>query len=179
MKWLGPHAFAIVAAGALLAGFSGCKVQKGDGANKKLDMETPLGSVHLNTQVDPKDTGLAVYPGATRAEDDGKHAANFSIDSSLFGAKVVTIKYHSDDSPDKVLDFYRKQLRAYGEVSECHGKVDIAGSEARCHPSGLGEETNLLTGTQERRHVVSVKTDGKGSKFALVYLQTHRGSGTL
>jgi hypothetical protein len=179
MKWsLYPHAFAIVAAGALLAGFWGCKVQKGDGANKKLDMETSVGSVHLNTQVDPKDTGLAVYPGATRTEEDDKHAANFSIDSSLFGAKLVAIKYHSDDSPEKVLDFYRKQLRAYGEVTECHGKVDIAGSEARCL-SGLGEETNLLTGTQERRHVVSVKADGKGSKFALMYLQTHRGSGPL
>ena len=158
----------------------GCKVQKkGEGANKKVDIDTPLGSLHVNTQVDPRDTGMAVYPGATPAEDrESKHAANFSLDSSLFGAKVVAVKYHSDDSPDKLLEFYRTQLKAYGEVTECHGNVDIAGNEVRCH-SGFSEETNLLTGTQERRHMVSVKPDGKGSQFALVYLQTHRGNGAL
>jgi hypothetical protein len=171
----------MVLAGALLAALAGCTIQKkGEGADKKVDIETPIGSLHVNTQVDPKDTGLAVYPGATRAEEDGsKHAANLSIDSSLFGAKVVAIKYHSDDPPDKLLDFYRKQLKAYGEVTECHGSVTFVHGRMLCENKGLREETNLVTGTEERRHIVSVKPEGKGSRFALVYVQTRGEKGTL
>jgi hypothetical protein len=171
----------VVLAGALLAALCGCKVQKkGEGANKKVDIETPVGSLHVNTQVDPKDTGLAVYPGAARAEEDAsKHAANLSMDNSLFGVKVVAIKYRSDDPPDKLLDFYRKQLKSYGDVSECHGSVSFEKGNMRCHETGLREEINLVAGTEERHHIVSVRSDGGGSKFALVYVQTRGERGTL
>jgi hypothetical protein len=171
----------VVLAVALLAALCGCTVQKkGEGADKKVDIETPVGSLHVNTQVDPKDTGLAVYPGATRAEDEEKkHAANLSIDSSLFGAKVVAIKYRSDDPPDKLLDFYRKQLKSYGDVSECHGSVSFEKGNMRCHETGLREETNLVAGTEERHHIVSVRSAGDGSKFALVYVETRGERGTL
>jgi len=182
-RLLSLHTFVVVVlAAVLLAGLCGCKVHKqGEGANKKVDIETPVGSLHVNTQVDPKDTGLEVYPGATRAEDgeDRKHAANLSIDSSVFGAKVVVIKYHSDDPPDKLLDFYRKQLKPYGEVSECHGSVSFDRGNMRCHETGLRGETNLVAGVEERHHIVSVKPDGKGSNFALVYVQTRGEKGTL
>jgi len=171
----------VVLAGALLAALCGCTIQKqGEGSNKKVDIQTPVGSLHVNTQVDPKDTGLAVYPGATRAEeDDSKHAANLSMDSSLFGVKVVAIKYRSDDPPDKLLDFYRKQLRAYGDVSECRGSVSFENGNLRCREAGLGEETSLVTGAEQRHHIVSVKPQGKGSNFALVYVQTRGEKGTL
>jgi hypothetical protein len=177
---LSQHAFVIVSlAGALLAGPCGCKVHKqGEGANKKVDIETPVGSLHVNTQVDPKDTGIEVYPGATRAEDEErKHAANLSLDSALAGMKLVAIKYRSDDPPEKVLDFYRKQLKAYGEVSECHGSVSFEHGNMRC--TGLSNDTNLVAGTEDRHRIVSVKPEGKGSNFALVYLQTRGERGTL
>ena len=172
-----PALFGLVVAGALLCG---CKVQKQDeGANKKVDISTPVGSLHVNTQVDPKDTGIAVYPGATRAEDDeSKHAANLSIDSSVFGVKVVAIKYHSDDPPDKLLGFYRKQLRAYGDVTECHGSVTFERGNMICKGSESPNETHLVTGTEERHHIVSVKPDGGGSKFSLVYVRTRGEKGT-
>lgn len=171
----------LLLAGALLAGLCGCNIRKqGEGANKKVDIETPVGSLHVNTQVDPKDTGLAVYPGAIRAEDEEKkHAANLAMDSSLFGLKVVAIRYRSDDPPDKLFDFYRRQLKAYGEVSECHGSVGFEHGNMRCHETGLREETNLVTGTEERHHIVSIKPEGKGSKFALLYVQTRGEKGTL
>ncbi|MFI5088811.1 MAG: hypothetical protein ACHP7P_01975 [Terriglobales bacterium] len=181
-RFLSLHALVVVAlAGALLAGLSRCTIQKkGEGANKKVDIDTPVGSLHVNTQVDPKDTGLAVYPGATRAEDeDRKHAANLSIDSSVFGAKVVAIKYRSDDPPDKLLDFYRKQLKSYGDVSECHGSISFDRGNMRCHETGLRGETNLVAGVEERHRIVSIKPEGKGSNFALVYVQTRGEKGTL
>ena len=189
--FLSRYAFvAAVLAGALLVGLSGCKIQKqGEGANKKVDIETPVGSLHVNTQADPKDTGMAVYPGATPAADEeGKHGANVGIDSSLFGVKIVAVKYHSDDPPEKLLDFYRKQLKSYGDVSECHGSVSFSGGHVVCHQTGSRNETNLVTGanetslvtgTEERHHVVSVKPEGGGSKFALVYIQTRGEKGTL
>ena len=171
---LSPHWLSLIAlAGVLLAGLCGCKVQKqGEGANKKVDIETPVGSLRVNTDVDPRDTGLAVYPGAVRAaEDEGsKHAANLSLGNSLFGVKVVAIKYHSDDPPDKLLDFYRKQLKAYGEVTECHGSVSFVRGKMICE-NGSRNETNLVSGTEDRHRVVSVKPDGTGSQFGLIYVQ--------
>jgi hypothetical protein len=170
---LSPHWLSLIAlAGVLLACLCGCKVQKqGEGANKKVDIETPVGSFHVNTQVDPKDTGLAVYPGATRAEDEEhKHAANLTMDSSLFGMKVVAVKFHSDDPPEKLVDFYRNQLKAYGEVTECRGNAAIVHGKVNCLHEGSGYD--LVAGTEERHHAVSVKPDGKGSTFELVYIQT-------
>ena len=90
---------------------------------------------------------------------------------------MVAIKYRSDDPPDKMLDFYRKQLKAYGEVSECHGSVSFEHGKMRC--TGLSSETNLVAGTEDRHRIVSVKPEGKGSNFALVYVQTRGERGTL
>jgi hypothetical protein len=167
-----PRFFSLIAlAGALLGG---CKVQKtGEGANKKVDIETPLGSMHVNTEVDPRDTGLDVYPGATRAaeQEGSRHAANLSIDNSLFGVKVVAIKYRSDDPPDKLLAFYRKRLKSYGDVSECHGSVTFVRGNMVCKGTGTPDETNLVSGTEDRHRIVSVKPDGSGSQFALIYVQ--------
>jgi len=180
---LSSHWLSLIAlAGVLLACLCGCKVQKqGEGANKKVDIETPVGSLHVNTDVDPRDTGLAVYPGAVRAAEDAgsKHAANLSLGNSLFGVKVVAIKYHSDDPPDKLLDFYRKQLKAFGDVSECGGSVTFVRGSVVCKTGGTPGETNLVTGTEERHHAVSVKPDGKGSTFELVYIQTRGEKETL
>ena len=169
---------AIVLAGVSLCG---CKIQKqGEGANKKVDIETPVGSLHVNTQVDPKDTGLEVYPGATRAEDEEKkHAANLSLDSSVGGVKLVAIKYRSDDPPEKLLEFYRKQLKAYGDVLECHGSFSFVHGDMHCREGGSRDETNLVAGTEERHRIVSVKSEGKGSNFALIYVQVRGEKGTL
>jgi hypothetical protein len=173
---LGKCSCCVLLGGSLFAFLSGCKVQKtGEGENKKVDIETPMGSLHVNTQVDPKDTGMEVYPGATPAEDgDSKHGGNVNIDSSLFGARVVTVKYRSSDPPEKLLEFYRKQLKSFGEVTECRGKVTFVNGRMLCRTWGSGDETNLVTGDEDRRHVVSVKPDGSGSRFVLLYQQVRR-----
>jgi hypothetical protein len=33
----------------------------------------------------------------------------------------------------------------------------------------------LKVGTEDNQHIVAVKPDGKGSRFALVYVRTHAG----
>ncbi|HEY5162855.1 MAG TPA: hypothetical protein VII81_07550, partial [Terriglobales bacterium] len=119
----------ILAAFALfwLAGCSIHEQKSADNKDKKVEIKTPFGDLKVNTEVDVKETGLPVYPGARQAardQNDSK-SANVNISVGSFGLKVVAVKFESDDSPDKVLAFYRDKVKAYGgKYLECHG-LDI------------------------------------------------------
>src|SRR4051794_8393765 len=124
-----PILIAMVAAFALLAGCSIHEQKSADNKDKKVDIKTPFGNLKVNNQVDPKDTGLPVYPGARQVahNDHDSDAANVNISVGDFSLKVVAVKFESDDSPDKVLSFYRDKVKAYGasgKYLECHG-LDI------------------------------------------------------
>src|SRR5262245_58815621 len=107
----------------LLFALIACSVheQKQADGNKKVDIQTPFAQIHVGTDTDAKDTGLGAYPGAKLKsdEDDDKHRANVHIGGEDFGIHVVAASYTSDDPPDKVIDFYRKDLKRYGNVLEC------------------------------------------------------------
>ena len=112
-----------------LLALAGCSVtthDKGNGKKDDVDIKTPFGSLSVKEGAsDVKDTGLSPYPGARVAksddDDDRHHSANVNISSSLFGLKVVALKYESDDPSDKVLSFYRKEMGKYGKVVDCTG----------------------------------------------------------
>lgn len=172
---------------ALLLG--GCSIheQKEEGGNKKVDIKTPFAEIHVGTDTDAKDTGLSAYPGAKPKtdSDSDKHRANVQIGGEDFGLKVVTASFTSDDSPEKVIDFYRKDLKKYGNVLECpkgikenHGKDE---SEIKCSDSGREEpgKLDLAVGIPEKQRIVSVKPDGKGTEFSLVYIQINGKRETL
>jgi len=78
MKWttLGKAA-GLVAGTAILGLLAGCRihVDKGNnGEEKTVQVDTPFGGVHVNTdQVSAADIGLPVYPGAQAVSKDGKH----------------------------------------------------------------------------------------------------------
>ena len=187
----------ILAAFALLW-LAGCSIheqrnsEKGD---KKVEIKTPFGNLKVNTEVDAKETGLPVYPGARRAidSDNDKHSANVNINSPMFALKVVAVKFESDDSPDKVLAFYRDKVKAYGgKYLECHGlDINVNGGgfsdndddkekELTCGKhEGHGDSTELKAGTPDRQHIVSVKPKGNGSEFALVYVNKHGKRGEI
>ena len=164
----------------------------GAGENKKVDIDTPLGGIHVNEQVDARDTGLAVYPGARqkpKTSSDEK-AANVNISSSFFGVKVVAIEYESDDSPNKVIAFYQDQLKKYGNVIECHtsklcGDLTVKAGDKNSHEpvtckgGNSGNVVELKVGTEDNQHLVSVEPSGKGSDFALVYVQTRGKEGEI
>ncbi len=171
-----PRLIAVLLFAAVLLRLAGCNVHKqGEGKNEKVDINTPIGSLHINKQPDPKEIGLPLYPGATPASEKSDEGANVNIDSSMFGVHVVAMKYASNDDPAKVLDFYRKQLKTYGEVEECDGDFAVTAQKngaqsARCtHNHG---KTELAAGTDDRRRFVSVKPQAKGCSFELVYVQT-------
>jgi len=165
-----------------------CTIHKeGEGENKKVDIETPVGGLHVGKDADAKEVGLSVYPGARlkQKSDDGEEkSANLSFSTDAFGLKVVAIEYESDDSPDKILNYYSNELKKYGKVVQCKGDGVSAsihsesGSEELTCEDSKGSGTELKAGNKANQHLVSVKPRDKGSDFALVYIRT-RGKDTI
>ena len=187
---------AVAVAAMLLLAACSVNVKKNEsGEDKKVDIETPFGGVHVNKDADVRDTGLDVYPGARKKADthDGEEkSANVNISTGAFGLKVVAIEFQSDDPPDKLIAFYKTQLKKYGNVIECHsskhgGDVNVnAGHDHKhdsnkpvsCDGGDSGKIIELKVGTEDNQHLVSIEPDGKGSSFALVYVKT-RGDETI
>ncbi len=180
----------------LLAGCS-VNVKKGkNGEEQNVDIRTPVGGIHVNTDAAVHDTGLPPYPGARekpKGSDNDGNKANVNISSSFFGVKVVALEFLSDDPPEKVATFYRGQLKKYGGVLECHtsnrhgdpGDVDVnLGKDGDNHDNRLscehggGSTLELKVGTKDNQHIVSISPQekGKGTDFALVYVQTRGGN---
>lgn len=183
-----------IAMGALLVliGLSGCSISHSkDGGQKDVDIRTPLGSISVHKGVsDPKATGLALYPGAELKKDmgDNEGGANVDISSSFFGVKVVALKYQSNDSPDKVLTFYRKEMARYGKVVDCTGGFNMnfrhrdQDAEVTCSGhAGSGHEykEELKVGTENNQRIVAVRPSGSGSEFALVYVRAWDDKSTM
>jgi hypothetical protein len=173
---------------ALIASLSACSVnvKKGEnGEEKQVDINTIAGGIHVNKDADVADTGLPVYPGAQlkpKANDQDGNRANVNLSAFGFGLKVVALDYLSDDPPAKIQKFYSDQLNKYGKVLECHTtdfdmdvKMDDkskGSNELTCEES-KGSTVELKVGKKDDQHVVSIKPNGKGSEFSLVYLKTH------
>lgn len=174
--------------GAML--ISGCSVnvkKEANGQDKQVNIKTLVGGIHVSQDADVADTGLSVYPGAhiVKKDSDGDDkSANVNISGFGYGIKVVALEYESDDSPAKLIDFYRDQLKRYGNVLECHtsSHLDVnanlsentrSDSHALTCDSGHGNNVELKVGTRENQHIVAVEPEGRGSKFSLVYVRTH------
>ena len=67
-----------------------------NGSDKNVDIQTPVGDLHVGNDVDVRDAGLSVYPGAQLKpkKDDDDSSANLSISTSAFGLKVVAAEIH-------------------------------------------------------------------------------------
>jgi hypothetical protein len=159
--------------------------KEANGQDKQVDIDTPVGGVHVSKQADISDVGLAVYPGARMKEkdSDGDKSANVNISGFGYGIKVVALEFESDDAPAKVLSFYKDQLKKYGNVLECHTShlnLDMKmgrrsgndSSELTCE-GDQGGNIELKVGRKDDQHIVAVEPQGKGSSFSLVYVRTH------
>lgn len=174
---------------ALMFLLTACSIheQKQEGGNKKVDIQVPFAQIHVGTDTDAKDTGLTSYPGAKPKQDrdNDKQRANISIGGDDFGLRVVVASFTSEDSPEKVIDFYRKDLKRFGTVLECKkGITENKGhdeSELRCSDHGSEEpgKLDLAVGVPEKQRIVSVKPNGQGAEFSLVYVQVKGKKETL
>jgi len=187
-------AFLLFTALLCLGTLCGCSVKTHENENGKkndVDIKSPFGSLSVREgHTDVKDTGLPAYPGARlkKDEDEDRNNANVNISSPLFGVKVVAVKFESDDTPDKVLSFYRKEMGKYGKVVDCtggfglnfHGHRDKdAPVTCEGHDSGHEYKEELKVGTESNQRVLAIKPRGSGSEFAVVYVKTWEGSSNM
>lgn len=167
---------------------SACSVnvkKEQDGQDKQVDIDTPVGGIHVSKGANVADVGLPVYPGARLKQNDSDgndKSANVNISSFGFGLKVVALEYQSDDSAAKLVAYYKDELKKYGKVLECHTShfevnPDMKGSDHGSHEltceGSNGSDIELKVGTKENQHIVAVKPEDHGSSFSLVYVRTH------
>jgi hypothetical protein len=174
------------------------KKESTESGDKNVTISTPFGGMHVKTdEVSAKDTGLQAYPGARLVpkRDNNDSKANVDIDTPWFGLKVVALKYESDDSPEKIWEFYKKDMAQYGRVLECKpGSSDLkiekknkddltcekGHSKARTQRVDMpASDMELRVGTDQRMRVVGFTPSGKGTQFSLVYVVTREGRETL
>ena len=153
--------------------------------HKGVDVRSSVGDLHVGDDADAKKVGVPLYPGARpKVDDKNDSQANLSILTEAFGMKLVVANYVSDDTPSKIVDFYRDKLKRYGKVLECHSsthinmdfktdKSDKSDSDDLTCEEHDGNNIELKVGSKENQHIVSVEPNGKGSSFALVYVRTH------
>ena len=183
-------ALVIASVAALLLAACSVNVSDKDKKNGKVDIQTPLASLKVNTdEKSATDNGIPVYPGAhlRPAENGDNHAANVNIGAMGFGLKVVAAEYETGDSPEKVKAFYQDKLKTFGDVLVCSGHS--GGSDVNIHSKGEGEKLSckgthgdgweIKAGTSEDEHLVSIEPRGSGTRFGTVLVQTHGKEGTL
>ena len=173
-----------------LIALAGCSVSthEKDGKKHDVDIKTPFGSLSVKEgATNVRDTGMALYPGARERKDPGEdnHSANVNFSSSMLGVKVVAMKFESDDSSDKVLAFYRKEMGKYGKVVDCtgggfnmnfHHRDKDAEVTCEGHVAGDRDYREVLkVGTENNQRIMAVKPRSSGSEFTLVYAHVWEG----
>jgi len=175
---------------------SACSINVNKDDNKEgakhVDIKSPLGDLHVSEQADIRDAGLNLYPGATPApkdKDDDEKSANVNLALPGFQLKVVAAEFLSSDAPGKITAYYDKELQKFGKPIQCNGAYDSGGhvdshgkddlsKPVACDKSDGGESLELKVGTEGNQHIVAVKPNGKGTRFALVYVRMHTGKDT-
>ena len=185
---------------ALAAGMAGCRIQTEKGPNgedKKVQIDTPFGGIHVNTdQTTAADLGLPVYPGATLAKNDDHHkSADVQMGFGEWVLRVKAVSYQTPDSQDKVTAFYKKELGRYGNVITCQGNSpvgtpaitteglscadDSKHTKVQIDRGDYGTGKNSLelkAGSKRHQHIVGFENPKAGkTRFALVALDLPSG----
>jgi hypothetical protein len=191
-KMFNCSAIAKLALGALFAALCVLPACSINGNDKKdgeahVDIKSPIGDLHVSEQADIRDAGLTLYPGAKPAPKEGgddKKSANVNLSLPGFSLKVVAAEFVSGDSPEKIIAYYNKDLQKYGKPIQCHGAWSDVDSNAdkdevskpvSCGNNNGGDAVELKVGTEGNQHIVSIKPNSQGTRFALVYVRMHTG----
>jgi hypothetical protein len=193
----------MLAVAVLVTGLAGCRVRVDkdkNGDEKRVQVDTPFGGVHVNTdQTTAADLGLPAYPGAELIRDDDKHeSADVHLGFGQWELRVRAVSYASADPQDKVVAFYKQALGRYGEVLTCRnhqpvGSPKITSEGLTCeedqkgakveingHKNGFGHDTELelKAGSKRHQHGVGFEEpkDGK-TRFAMVEVDLPADSG--
>lgn len=178
---------AVFAAASLMA-LGACSVSHNrNEKGETVVIKTPAGGMTVNDAADPKAIGLNVYPNSRPHHDNDKDSGSVNMD--MFGMKIVVASYDTDEAPDKVAQFYSKDIQKYGNVLQCksegmrfnpransgeqwgceHGEA----TDVKAAATGGGLE--LKAGSKNDMHIVAVKPSGSGTEYALVYIRMGKG----
>lgn len=79
------------------------------GKQQEVSIQTPLGSLEVNHELNEASLGLPIYPGATRLNDQDSATVNIDI-ADQAKVRVLAGKFQSPDSIDKITAFYHDRL---------------------------------------------------------------------
>jgi hypothetical protein len=185
----------IAALGAGLAaslGLAGCRVhvdKDANGKEKKVQVDTPFGGVHVNTdQLSASDLGLPLYPGAELVTGDDKHkSADVHLGFGEWQLRVKAVSYGTPDNREKVVAFYKKALTRFGDVITCNGNSPIGtptvthegltcedngnNNKVQLDENDFRQDFQLKAGSKRHQHIVGFENSkGDRTQFALVAL---------
>jgi hypothetical protein len=171
---------------------TGCSISVKDHDKKKgsedVSIKSPIGALNVQTdKVNPADTGMSVFPGSTlkpKDEHNGDNKANVDINTPWFGLKVVAVTYTTDAPVDKVWGYYRDEMsKKWGKPLECRSgspdmdkkkqnknDLDCREQDHGMHIDADDSKMQLKVGTEDRQHIVALKTDGGKTQYSLVYV---------
>ena len=174
--------------GALIVTSLGMAAQEKDKSGVNVTVTgkdgSDVGGLIISAQATAKEAGLPLYPGAKphKDEKDDSSGAKLGLWGTTFGFKLVALKMESEDSQDKVAAYYQKALAKYGKVLNCsdnsQSQADKDKNESskkltcgddRPDPGGM----LFKAGSKEKQRIVSVKPNGAGCIFSIVYLEAH------
>ncbi len=138
--------------------------------------------ITFSKQATPKEVGLPAYPGARLRKDEKDDSASVQMGlwGGSFGFKLAVMKMESNDTPEKIAEFYKKALAKYGSVLNCSDPSQKAGAKDKAGSSNKLEceddkpekgELLFKAGTKEKQHIVAIQPNGQGSRFQMVYLE--------
>ena len=175
--WLGRAVPAIVMGLILSAAAMPLAAQDKKGSDTNKSDNDSVGFI-ASKNASAKEIGLPLYPGSRRHKDDSDDSSSVQLGAwgGSYGFKLLVLKMESDDTPEKVAAFYRKALSKYGKVLNCS---DAGTAEKEKSSNGLDcdsdqpekGETVLKSGTKETQHIASIKANGGGSVYDLVFIE--------
>ena len=132
--------------------------------------------------------GVKLFPGASerpgRTRYDQKKGA-VSLED-VIASNVAADVFVSSQPPDRVLSFYRSELKRLGAVTECHGganprvhvrvDADSVSDPSACHifDFGIGD-TELKAVRNGEQFIVAIGETEHGTEFAIVHVESaHR-----
>lgn len=176
---------------AVLAFFSiaGCRVhvdKSANGDSKDVQVDTPFGGVHVNTdQTTAADLGLPVYPGAQAVTEGDEHkSADVHLGFGQWELRVQVASYSTPDTQQQVIAFYKKALGRYGDVLTCKDNVAVGSPAVTAEGLACNDSNNpkvhaqfgdygleLKAGSLRHQHIVGLESPKSGqTRFALVAL---------
>jgi hypothetical protein len=173
------------------------KEKEGKEGSKNVSINSSLGNLKVRTdEVNPADTGLTVYPGSQLKPKDDRNndnKANVDINTPWFGLKVVALTYTTDESPEKVWNYYRDEMtKKWGKPLECKSgstdldkkkqnknDLDCREEQSGIHIDADNSRMELKVGTEDRQHVVAVKREGGKTQYSLVYVTVRDEKGSI